>query len=101
MYGIGKWTTADGDTAVVLCDDAPGDCPLIGYVVTMWRHDGRIHRSAEPCAWDENGNPYTDSRRDFRLVGPEGFEPETADPESIACRNEYAARQLAMAGRGV
>lgn len=47
----GKYKTRDGRDAVVLCDDAPGIAPLVGYVVQPdgedcssrnWTRSGRI-----------------------------------------------------------
>ena len=39
-YTVGRYTTRDGRTAVVLCDDAPGITPLIGYVIVHYKHSG-------------------------------------------------------------
>lgn len=52
---IGTYRTRGGRKAVVLCNDAPGDWPVIGYVVSPanvahprgWKIDGRQFYSLE------------------------------------------------------
>lgn len=39
----GKYRTRDGRDAIVLCNDAPGDYPLVGYII------GEGARSWTPC----------------------------------------------------
>lgn len=47
IFKPGRYKTRDGREAVVLCDDAPGDWPLIGYIVARGE--------AAHCSWTASG----------------------------------------------
>lgn len=56
----GKYTCADGVAAVILCDDAPGDCPLVGYRI----HDASAtQQQAIPTSWESDGRCCIGARR--------------------------------------
>lgn len=48
----GKYRTRDGRTAVVLCTDAPGHYPNVGYVITKRENQAAI---SSPDAWTTDG----------------------------------------------
>lgn len=45
---IGYWETRDGRKARVLCTDAPGDYPIVGYIVSGGK--------ADPWLWFPDGS---------------------------------------------
>jgi hypothetical protein len=49
-FSPGTYSTRDGRKAVVLCDDAPGDFPLIGWFASLF-DDGCMS-----AMWERNGN---------------------------------------------
>jgi hypothetical protein len=90
-YTVGRYTTRDGRTAVVLCDDAPGITPLIGYVIVHYKHSGVAFVCSHSMAWNDDGQVVGgDNPMGFDLIGPEGFEPEPPDVETVPARGEYA-----------
>lgn len=71
MITPGKYITRDGRTAVVLCNDAPGQYPVIGYVIYR-RPPHPDH--ASPEGWTARGlttNSGHTSPRDLMELIPE------------------------------
>lgn len=66
----GEYLTRDGRKAVVLCDDAPGEYPLVGYTVIP-----EIGSTAE--SWLPNGCCYSGDPDDDDLVAP------VTEPEQV------------------
>lgn len=60
----GEYKTRDGRKAVVLCDDAPGFDPLIGYVVVA---DDMAH----PVSWRVGGRYIEECEMPEDLIPPE------------------------------
>jgi len=70
----GEYLTRDGRKAVVLCTDAPGGFPLIGFIPSIKGNDVVI-----PMAWDEKGSVSGG-------LGGEGVDlmpPAPAAPEAV------------------
>lgn len=72
----GEYLTRDGRKAVVLCDDAPGNHPIIGYIMDgknamarEWMQDGRFCANVSATARrDDLIAPVTEPEQVVRLV---------------------------------
>ena len=54
----GEYLTRDGQRAVVLCTDAPGLCPVVGYLVSSVDCGGDALTVIHPRSWCGNGMAY-------------------------------------------
>lgn len=70
VFVPGEYVTRDGRKAVVLCDDAPGGRPLIGYV--------DYDDASQPYAWAADGLSYMRNV----ITGHDLVAPET-EPEQV------------------
>ena len=60
----GLYRTRSGHKARVLCNDAPGPYPNVGYIFyddVEW---------TRPEAWDDNGFVFAWNNADRRIIGP-------------------------------
>ena len=65
----GEYLTRDGRKAVVLCDDAPGEMSLIGYVVQG--------KNGYPASWDNSGGRFQ------AHTDPADLMPPVTEPEQV------------------
>ena len=76
--GVGKYRTRGGRLAVVLCTDAPGDWPLIGYVVGE-------HGQAHPRGWKSDGRLFWSvEQKDDLIVFPPSPTVTIVDDDEVA-----------------
>lgn len=74
---VGTYKTRDGRKAEVLATGAPGEYPLMGYVVYP-------QGTAEPTSWRKNGTYFNDTDNGADLVA-EWREPRTETRDVYAC----------------
>lgn len=72
VFTKGEYTTRDGRKAVVLCDDAPGSWPLVGYVTALGVNSA-------PASWRPTGEHDGPPRQNPSDLMP----PKPAEPEQV------------------